>query len=168
MTRINHAERFSEFCEALDKASENLRVKSLINKAINATISIEGGYKFSTLKDQDEFGNCRMTIPKAIIDQINSDKVIELPKKAKKPVTWFICWLNAIHPDKTKTGWESYQCSHLCTRGNCITETCLCWESASSNQSRGNDFCERLCAHKNCKKTICKCQGLHDPPCAKH
>ncbi len=87
-------------------------------------------------------------------------------------ITWIVCYIHNITPDETKTGWKSFDCSHCCINHNfkdlviiCITPACLCWESKSDNQSRGYNLCFKICNHADCKKYVCHCQRLHNPPC---
>lgn len=90
----------------------------------------------------------------------------------KVTMTWIVCYLEGILPDTSKPGWETAECSHRCIsyglkadKKECVEPSCLVWESKSANQSRGNAFCTRLCAHSTCGATVCVCQGLHTPPC---
>jgi len=103
----------------------------------------------------------------------------------KVAVTWVVCYINNILPDQQRPRWQFFECSHRCINryylsangwdgGDfgrlpnpmcCVTAECLCWESKSYNQSRGNDFCCRPCSHPECDLTICDCQTIHYPPC---
>jgi len=104
----------------------------------------------------------------------------------KPEMTWLVCWLNNIYPDMSQPGWEAFECSHRCVERDqtgmklkriasstkygwaCIDPDCLCWESRSDNQSRGNTFCYKPCTHEGCTKPngyVCSCSSLHDPPC---
>jgi hypothetical protein len=109
----------------------------------------------------------RRTIPSTI-----RKAIAQLPnprwQAEKAEVKWVVCWLNGILPDTNAQGWQQFECSHKCiefglTNTCCIDVGCLCWESKSTNQSRGNRFCMLQCTH--CLQPLCHCQHLHNPPC---
>jgi hypothetical protein len=98
---------------------------------------------------------------------------------AEVNVTWIVCYLTDNKPDTTKTGWEQFQCAHLCLNGDwrapawqaavrCARASHLCWESCSDWHRRiqTHDVCMLPCTcSEGCTKTICQCQGLHEPCC---
>lgn len=97
-------------------------------------------------------------------------------KSKKYSMTWLICYLSNILPNKNIDMWEYFQCSHLCIQYGlpkgyyCIDPRCLVWEDASTNQSRGSkskgiNLCTRKCGHDGCSKIVCVCSNLHDPHC---
>jgi len=112
----------------------------------------------------------RKTIPSTIRTAITA---LNNPSWAaeKAELKWVVCYLNNIRPDTTQQGWQQFECSHKCIEHGlgqaycCIDARCLCWESKSVNQSRGNKFCMRNCGHNNCNLFVCHCQGFHNPPC---
>ena len=55
--------------------------------------------------------------------------------------------------------------AYLHRRFLCIAKLCLCWESKSVNQSRGQSFCTKVCAHIGCDQIVCVCQSIHEPNC---
>lgn len=126
-------------------------------------------------------GDGRRSLPSTICAAIhmldNPKPVWGLSTDQKVPVTWIVCYLNNIRPDTTEENWQSFDCSHRCIsydlkgsegqeqRLECIDKACLCWESKSYNQSRGNWFCCKICTHTDCAKIVCLCQQIHDPPC---
>lgn len=105
----------------------------------------------------------------------NGLKDINSPLHSKEhcELTWIVCYLEGIRPNQKLPNWEKFECSHRCIEYSlsednycCIDPDCLCWESKSDNQSRGNNFCTKKCSHKDiCDKCICECQGIHNPPC---
>lgn len=97
------------------------------------------------------------------------------PRKVE--VKWIACYLAGVHPlGPTDNAGNPLECSHRCIDQDatgklstqygeeCIEAGCLCWESKSANQSRGNNFCARACAH-GCGAWVCRCQSLHVPHC---
>jgi hypothetical protein len=115
----------------------------------------------------------RATFPRPIrrgLEDIKSS----IANKEHCELSWVVCYLEGIRPNKQLPNWEQFECSHKCiewgldmpgrvTNYCCIDPDCLVWESKSVNQSRGNDFCMRTCTH--CNKFVCHCQGFHNPPC---
>lgn len=95
----------------------------------------------------------------------------------KVEVKWVVCYLAGIRPAETRADGVDLECSHRCINQGrdplrldsineeCIDPSCLCWETKSQNQSRGNWFCCKPCSHSHCSRTVCECQGLHIPPC---
>jgi len=123
-------------------------------------------------------GDYRVALPKivhaSLKEQAEQNEGRDLWCAANATATWLACYLNGIYPDKAQEGWEAFECSHRCCFNRqgaaadgrmCIDKECLVWESKSSNQSRGNDFCTQKCKHEACGRTVCECQGLHSPPC---
>jgi len=104
------------------------------------------------LKWKELFSNQRMYVP---------------ADRGKVGGHWLSALLSNILPDTTKDGWQTFQCSHLCAKGDCINPEHLVWESAADNQSRGNHSCRRICTHAGCSTgyNICRCNGIHHPPC---
>lgn len=92
-------------------------------------------------------------------------------KDQKAPLTWVVCYINNILPDTTKEDWRSYDCSHRCICHNlhkryvCVDIGCLVWEPKNYNQSRGNWYCCKKCAHDDCQMTVCECNKIHEPAC---
>jgi hypothetical protein len=184
----NNAERFMiiyntlETCQTEASFSFRSKIQDSIDKYKlkgndSSLLRADGSYcVMSTLKDADKYhNNTRMSLPNTVKkeitdyklkhqDNINKAAWWDPPRHAKLPTTWFVCYIHDIIPD-TREDWQNFQCSHICTSGGCINHNHLCWESASNNQSRGNNFCLRNCKHKECKLNLCKCQGLHAPPC---
>lgn len=171
----NHAERFMNFVKTLDRVAKGsqLKVVELLDKLLeDDKVTKEYGTKkcwYSSIKDKDkDGGNPRRGIPAAIIQEIRK---LESPEwnpvdKAKVPHTWISCYVyEGLYPDQSKQGWKCFQCSHLCTLGECVNPNHLCWESASVNQGRGKGICSMKCKHDNCGECLCKCQKIHDPPC---
>jgi len=80
---------------------------------------------------------------------------------------WLSALLSNIYPDTTRDGWQKFQCSHLCAKGDCLSPEHLVWETAADNQSRGNPTCRKICTHAGCSTgyNICRCNGIHHPPC---
>lgn len=118
--------------------------------------------------------DCRITIPAGILTHIDQHYQEQgLWYNQKVQATWIVCYLHEIFPDTTIEGWKKWECSHLCIEQDmdkklkeyCIDSKCLCWESKSYNQSRGQGFCRRICNHKGCGEIQCVCQQNHDPPC---
>lgn len=92
------------------------------------------------------------------------------PERAKVEVKWIVCYLADIRPDQTLSNWRMLECSHRCINWGlvseeCITPTCLVWESKADNQSRGGSspLCMHSCSH--CGQPLCCCQNLHMPCC---
>lgn len=112
----------------------------------------------------------RMGIPSALRALLNAhlpaDKQLETDRM-KISVAWMslLSIENPALPDTSKEGWQLYQASHLCKVPNCTSPSHLCWESASLNQSRGYGICSRICQHEECKRMLCECQRIHQPPC---
>ncbi len=194
-SHAGNAARFLGMCEAFDKIkSTYVRVVPYKQPQSNYPQRKEGEeYLFTHLKhwvgtfsdvesaqtrcgnshqlikrrDGDDF---RRTIPATIVSAIQQLDDEELwgmkhddARNVKVPVTWIVCYLNNIKPEGE--GFENFDCSHRCITSECITAACLCWESKSANQARGNNFCSRKCAHDGCDKTICLCQSIHEPHC---
>jgi len=87
----------------------------------------------------------------------------------KFEVKWIVCYLEGILPYTDQPNWQQMECSHRCINSGldheeCIDHRCLCRESKSANQSRGNTFCCKPCAH-SCGEVVCECQHFHDPSC---
>jgi hypothetical protein len=163
---MNNGERFMQFAEALDKAiSLNLEILNKLAALIPSRKTENGCYP-SSLVD-GSWDNPRVGIPSSVIRSL-AEVGYTLPNRAKKPITWIVCYVFGIYPDQSKRGWEYFQCSHVCTNGVCASNEHLVWEDASSNQSRGNQYCTKRCVHDNCTfQTVCACQSLHSPPCIK-
>lgn len=164
----NHAKRFMEFAKAMDRVSALKQLSELSDKNVNQNYGNKDCW-YCNLKDKDkEGGNPRRTIPVNIVESVRELKNPESawcpPSRAKVPQTWIVCYVyKGLYPDTSKEGWESFQCSHLCTLGECVNPNHLCWESASINQARGKGICSMKCKHQECGQ--CKCQKIHDPPC---
>ena len=123
----------------------------------------------------------RVQLPNFIIQWIlghnNNDWRITLdsngrPSKGSKvTLTWLICYVWDVYPDQNIVGWENFECSHRCLcagRGKseyvCTWANHLCWESSSTNQSRGYNNCLQIC-HCGCGVTLCKLYNIHYPYC---
>jgi len=171
----NHAERFMRFVRTLDRLQStfNLDVLECLNQLVEGNLVVKNynmkGCWYSKIKDKDkDGGNPRRSIPSLLIQKI---KKLENPewlpvKKAKVPHSWISCYIfGNCYPNQLQQGWQSYQCSHRCTVGECINPAHLCWESAAINQSRGRDICASTCKHKGCGKNLCVCQQIHVPSC---
>jgi hypothetical protein len=110
----------------------------------------------------------RKTIPK-VIRNFAHLKGYELPEKIQ--LTWVVCYLHHIHPNKDAMNWQYFECSHRCISFNlpnmyeCVDSKCLVWEAKNKNQSRGHSatFCCKRCTH--CDDYLCRCQSLHVPCC---
>lgn len=105
----------------------------------------------------------RRDLPKAIVNKLreaNADW-----SQSKFEVKWIVCYINNILPDQTKQNWQLFECSHTCIEDFCVSPSCLCWESKSVNQSRGQSFCTKVCAHIGCDQIVCVCQSIHEPNC---
>lgn len=187
--------RFTQWCEALDSISSTFvrtvskrqRVDSLpsivdgelyVRTLLKATVLSQvcgerptrsgGVHAVTSLVSADKGGSPRRNIPVSLIRAVSDTWGTQV----KVPVTWMACYLANVMPDRSKEGWEYFECSHRCIAHGlkdeglfCIDANCLVWESKSDNQSRGNSFCMRQCRHSDCSTYVCMCQGLHDPPC---
>lgn len=159
--------------QAQDKyPPESTTGKSYLSVHLSALISESsersGKCWVSILKDGKKDGNPRIAIPSTIVSVLKENKVAwsSYVKKPKVPATWVICWLYDIYPDTTVDGWEKFEVSHRCKMNTCVHYKHLVWENKSENQSRGNNFCRRKCAHDDCESlNVCKCQGFHKPHC---
>jgi len=173
-----HAKRFMDFKFTLDQIEDlsEIKVDKIMKEAIKLNRYKDKNNRcpiISLLKDRDDYGNTRKGVPATILNAIqkymneyNAEFPWNPPKRAKVPHTWFVCYVYNIFPDQNIADWEYYQCSHLCTNGECITQTHLHWEDAATNQSRGNLFCRRKCKHGDCKEiNVCACQVFHNPHC---
>lgn len=121
-----------------------------------------------------------------VFNKLECKEAIVANRKPKKkrlelrvPITWLTLYVNNKYPDTTIEGWVDQECSHRCTNKGyldlpqdgkylCAELDCLCWETKSYNQSRGNEYCLKPCRHENCSEPfgyICKCSKLHEPPC---
>jgi hypothetical protein len=140
-----------------------------------------------TGKDHEVAKYCndgRRTIPSTIRNAIallrDPPAAWGLGTDQKVPLTWVVCYLHDILPDTAMKDWGAFDCSHRCIchdldangvdrerreRLVCVDPRCLCWESKSYNQSRGNRFCCKACTHVDCDRTVCVCQNIHDPSC---
>ena len=183
-------ERFVQLCNSLEDASSTYvrhvpkhqpqsdyplpvkgeaylvtHLKHCLRSWVTRSEATRSGAVHHLMKIQGKDG--RRNLPKALQlklkDTYSSEKV-----EAK----WIACYLAGIRPDETVEGWEYFECSHRCIeydlRGQgltCITAECLVWESKSVNQSRGQDFCMRVCKHAECGKRVCECQAVHVPAC---
>lgn len=113
-------------------------------------------------------GDSRKSVPKGI-REFAKTQGLDIPEKMQ--LTWVVCYLNDIFPDKTQEEWRFHECSHLCIsyglppETECISSGCLCWESKPTNQARGHcsDLCMKKCTH--CPNYLCICQKLHTPWC---
>lgn len=169
------AKAFMDFRETLDNLNNTYKeidVVKIMRRTMEKNVKIDGVCVVSKLKDC-ESSNPRKGIPKKILDfvsrmQTEHEHLVKWKPvdRAKKPHSWFVCYVYNIVPDETEDGWELCQCSHICVNGKCVTAEHLCWESASENQSRGNRFCRKKCTHDDCDTiNVCHCQEFHDPPC---
>lgn len=127
------------------------------------------GQLHQTMKRQGRDG--RRTLPSTI-------SIALCGRRGKKvEVKWIVCYLAGVCPELVDSGGVDLECSHRCINQGqdslrldsideeCIDAACLCWETKSQNQSRGNWFCCKPCRHDDCGRTVCHCQGLHVPSC---
>lgn len=125
-------------------------------------------------------GDGRRTIPStircALVNLADPKATWGTSEDQKAPLTWIVCYIHNILPDTTREDWQSYDCSHRCICHNlirkdenkryvCVEPGCLVWESKSYNQSRGNWYCCKKCAHNDCQKSVCECNKIHEPAC---
>ncbi len=158
----HHAERFCEIKRIFDIVGAEIE------------LDLEGydtnlmGCIICDLKDCKGSSGPRKTIPVNTINDIlnhkNNDTFKWIPvKRAKLPVTWFVCLAYNIMPDILIEGWETFQVSHLCRNCKCVNHDHLTWESARVNQSRSSGICTQICSH--CDQMLCVCQNIHTPHC---
>lgn len=135
---------------------------------------VDSGCCLSTLKDTSSGSNPRKGLRALIINDIlkmqtkcRATNVGWVPvDKAKIPHSWFVCFVHNVLPNVQNPNWKTFQCSHRCTNSVCVNPLHLCWENASTNQSRGNPYCKRRCVHTTCTaNNVCECQGFHVPSC---
>jgi hypothetical protein len=189
----NHAERFMEIVAILDKCKESYRrtvphkaceedyppekdgESYLITHLKNWLSSkIEEQKVFTTRTGEIHVAmksngkDLRRNLPTTINAEMQKH-CMEWDRKKRVTVTWIVCYLNKVFPNQTCENWKFFECSHLCVEYglkpefNCIDGGCLAWESKSTNQSRGNDYCMKICNH--CSSRCCHCQGFHFPGC---
>jgi hypothetical protein len=159
-TTTNHAERFLAICNTLKLlqmeyilSGQDKDVYKMMREAsTEKTVWNVGGWNaagatrccLSLLKDDSDGSNPRKGLPHAIINDI-----LEMHRKfpqtyvgwepvqrAKIPHSWFACFVHNVLPDVQDANWKTFQCSHRCTKSACVNPAHLCWESASTNQSR--------------------------------
>jgi len=159
--------RFVEFCEVLDSQSDSVRssiVTWMLEKEKQHCIATETRSGVSHREAPKAPNNGRIALPVSIMRTLVNKPETWSDKDFRKPFTWFVCWRDSIKPDQLKSEWQNFECSHRCTsKSNCWSASCLTWECKSVNQSRGQDFCTKVCTH--CGSRLCVCQSLHDPPC---
>jgi len=185
------AKRFMRFCDALDAVEATYQrqvperqpqsdyplpvdgesylvthLKYLVRTwTSGARSETRTGDTHAVMKLQGKDG--RRTLPKLL-----SNALGERYEHRKVEAKWIVCYLHNVRPDQTKADWEHFECSHRCIENGlrsagvtCISHECLCWESKSCNQSRGNSFCTQLCCHEGCNLSLCACQRIHIPAC---
>lgn len=108
-------------------------------------------------------GHGRRDLPVNILTAIRALPGFDGWSQTKFELKWIVCYLGGIRPNQNLPGWQQFECSHRCIVDDCVTGACLTWESKPDNQSRGQDYCVRLCNH--CGQCVCHCQGFHNPPC---
>lgn len=84
-------------------------------------------------------------------------------KDCRVTLWWIVAYLHQVTPDQNLLGWETVECSHRCIE-KCLTATCLCWETKSTNQSRNNPACLKLC-HCGCNASVCAANSVHVKHC---
>jgi len=163
MATTNHAERYMKFYNnmiRLQNIQSEVHIAEVWSEALmQNTVQSSSGCICSRLQDRDCInGNPRIGIPSAIVHLYN-----EQVKRRKVPVSWIAAYLHDVLPDQMQCDWQHFQLSHRCIVGDCVNPQHLCWESASTNQSRGYGVCRVICTH--CRQMLCHCQNLHDPHC---
>lgn len=184
------AERFVAFCDSLNRITEIYKRTVPTNQSQDAYPPEADEYSYvsvhldfivykgcrvqgnrhcllSPLVDGAKDGNPRITIPSTIIRAMRVGNCLWCNAVTPKvSATWIVCWLEDISPDQHKQDWQTFEVSHRCRNNKCIEPDHLCWESKSVNQSRGNDFCRRMCLHDECEhENVCSCQRFHSPHC---
>jgi hypothetical protein len=171
---VEHGARFKDFCSKCDK-DPNIKAKmqEWIDGLSNTeTRKTSTGKSHRVKRAQGQFlEDLRLNLPKEKGLRDLMQKQGFTPEKVT--LTWAVCYANNIKVDETKTGWERFECSHICceieqggtrmTDARCIDPNCLVWESKSANQSRAT--CPRKKCHCGCEMTICATNDLHKPPC---
>jgi len=177
--------RFIDLCNTLDImkiADPELRFK-LGQFILNRHFNYKDCRSLNVLKCRlwDGKKDGRVQLPNFIIQwiinnnnhswRITFDKNNRPSGGSKVTLTWLICYVEEIIPDSNVVNWDYFECSHLCLCAGigksvwvCTIPEHLCWESSSSNQSRGYGNCLRLC-HCGCGKTLCELYNMHNPPC---
>lgn len=153
--------RFTEFCAEMDSVAD---ARKLLAAAIETTTHAanERGCCLTTLREKD----ARYTVPAAIVQAIAAKGAGAVWNGKKVQGTWIVLYLAGVLPPQTKSGWELFECSHLCLDKRCLASAHLVWESKATNQSRGHmhEACRKACSH-GCGQMLCVCQRLHFPPC---
>lgn len=187
-TIVNHAERFEHMCASLDSIRPTYKRSSVPHAQPLPPAVCREAYLVTHIKHwlyellaaalvQGRTERCyqlqrrangiddgRRSLPRAIARALRTDSNANWCQE-KVTVTWVVCWINSVRPDRSIQGWEVFQASHRCLTPNCLTSGHITWESPAKNQSRGHtrDVCTRVCTH--CTQRLCVCQAMHSPAC---
>lgn len=185
---MNHAERFMNLVDALNalRTSYERRVppkckqsdyppalpnedyllthlKWMVSQQSNPIVQYTRSGQEHQLLARADGKDGRRDLPKAIVNKLR--EADSNWTQSKFEVKWIVCYINNVLPDQTKRNWQLFECSHTCIEDFCVSPNCLCWESKSVNQSRGQSYCTKVCAHAGCGQIICACQSIHVPTC---